>query len=265
MPPRWDAEIAYEALAPAYDEFTAHHNFDLWLERLLPELARHGLSGRRLLDVGCGTGKSFVGMLDRGWEVVGCDISSAMLDVARIRSDGRAQLFTADMRELPDFGQFDLVWALTDSVNYLLSTDELAAALQGMGRNLATDGLLLFDVSTLFTYRTFFAETATVEKAGRRLVWRGQTSPNADPGSMCEARFESEGTGEQIESHVHRQRHFPESDVLAALERSGLECLDIFGHREDAVLQQPLDETAYEKAVYIAASKGRRRKERPVG
>lgn len=242
MPSRRDAEIAYEALAPAYDEFTADHDFELWLERLLPKLACHGLNGKLLLDVGCGTGKSFMGMLDRGWKVVGCDISPAMLEVARATSAGRARLVVADMRELPDFGRFDLVWALTDAVNYLLSADELAAALHGMRRNLAVHGLLLFDVSTLLTYRTFFAESAAVEKDGRRLIWEGQMSADVAPGSLCEARFESKGHGEHIETHVHRQRHFPEADVLAALERADLECIDVFGHREDAILQQPLDE-----------------------
>src|SRR6476659_3724746 len=49
-PPRW-AEIAYEAIAPAYDDFTAHHDYDLWLGELLPKLEKHGIPGRRLLDV----------------------------------------------------------------------------------------------------------------------------------------------------------------------------------------------------------------------
>ena len=43
-----------------------------------------------------------------------------------------------------------------------------------------------------------------------------------------------------IEPEMHRQRHFPEAEVLAALEGAGLECLDVYGHGEDAVLQQPL-------------------------
>jgi SAM-dependent methyltransferase len=253
---RRDAEIAYEALAPAYDEFTSAHDFGLWLANLLPELERHGLQGNQLLDVGCGTGKSFLEMLDRGWDVVGCDISPAMLEVARVNSAGRARLVAADMRQLPDLGHFDLVWALTDAVSYLLSTDELVEALRGMRRNLATDGLLMFDVNTLRTYRTFFAETVTIEKNGWRLVWRGQTPPDVEPASICEALFESEGAGKQVEAHVHRQRHFPETDVLAALGQAGLECLDVFGHGEDAVLRQPVDELAHDKAVYIARRAG---------
>ncbi len=54
------ARAAYDRMAPYYDRFTAHHDYDAWT-RTLERLARgHGLHGRRLLDVGCGTGKSFL-------------------------------------------------------------------------------------------------------------------------------------------------------------------------------------------------------------
>ena len=51
------------------------------------------------------------------------------------------------MLELPRFGEFDLVWALDDAINYLLSAEELERALTGMRANLAPTGLLLFDVN----------------------------------------------------------------------------------------------------------------------
>jgi SAM-dependent methyltransferase len=249
------AEQAYEAIAPVYDDFTAHHNYELWLGELLPELRRHGLSGNRLLDVGCGTGKSFLPMLGRGWEVTACDISPSMLELARGKAGEAVRLTVADMRELPVFGEFDLVWALDDAVNYLLSTEELAAALRGMRANLAPGGLLMFDVNTLQTYRTFFAETETVERDGLRLVWHGQGSSDVPPGWISEARFEVEpgsATKGKVETHVHKQRHFPEAEVLATIEVAGLRCLDVFGHGHDAVLKQPVEELVHAKAVYIA-------------
>jgi SAM-dependent methyltransferase len=249
---RW-AEQAYEAIAPVYDDFTAHHNYEMWLGNLLPQLQRHGLHGRRLLDVGCGTGKSFLPMLERGWDVTACDISASMLELAWAKTRGGVKLSVADMRELPAFGEFDLVWALDDAVNYLLSEEELGQALAGMRANLASGGLLMFDLNTLQTYRTFFAETDTVERDGRRLVWRGQAPADAAPGSISEARFEVEApAGMEVETHVHRQRHFPEAVVLAELERAGLECLEVFGHGTDAVLKQPVDELEHSKVVYIA-------------
>ncbi|HXV04888.1 MAG TPA: methyltransferase domain-containing protein [Solirubrobacterales bacterium] len=255
---RW-AEHAYEAIAPVYDDFTAHHDYELWLGNLLPELRRHGLREEgRLLDVGCGTGKSFLPMLERGWEVTGCDISASMLARAQAKAGAGARLLVADMRELPPLGEFDLVWALDDAVNYLLSGVELGEALAGMRANLAPGGLLTFDVNTLHSYRTFFAETQVVESDGLRLIWRGQAAPDVPPCSICESRFEveavdsGEGAGNPIETHLHRQRHFPEAEVLELLEGAGLVCLDVFGHGFDAVPQQPLDELEHTKAVYIA-------------
>ena len=86
-----------------------------------------------------------------------------------------------------------------------------------------------------------------VERHGRRLVWRGQGEPRARaPGTICEASFEveirSRARHEAIGTEMHRQRHFPEAEVLAALERAGLECLEVFGHGDDAIPKQPLDD-----------------------
>jgi len=116
-----------------------------------------------VLDVGCGTGKSFLPMLPRGWEVTGCDISPAMLALAEEKAHCGVELVVSDMRELPSFGEFDLVWALDDAINYLPSVEELESALRGMRDNLAETGLLLFDVNELLVYRTVFAETEEIE------------------------------------------------------------------------------------------------------
>jgi SAM-dependent methyltransferase len=253
--PRW-AEIAYEAIAPFYDDFTAHHDYELWLGNLLPELKRHGLKGDRLLDVACGTGKSFIPMLNRAWKVTASDISASMVELARSKVGDAADLSVADMRDLPSFGEFDLVWCLDDAINYLLSGEELSLALAGMRRNLGPDGLLMFDVNSLEAYRTFFAEEVGVERDGRRLVWKGRSSPDVGPSSISEASFEvlpAEGEdGPRITPEMHRQRHFPEAEVLARLEAAGLECLEVFGHGEDAVLRQPFEDEIHSKAVYIS-------------
>lgn len=245
-----DAKATYEAMASVYDIFTAHYDDELWIGELVSALERNGLSGERLLDVACGTGKSFLPMLDRGWEVTACDISPAMLARARAKVGEEVPLSVADMRGLPEIGKFDLVWALDDSINYLLSQDELLEALSRMGANLAPGGLLLFDVNTLVAYRSFFAETAVVERAGRRLVWRGQTASDAEPGSICEAILEE--AGGPTKTHEHRQRHFADAEIRSAVKRAGLALVDVYGLYTDAILRQPLDEGAHTKAVYIA-------------
>jgi hypothetical protein len=153
------------------------------------------------------------------------------------------------MRALPDLGRFDLVWALNDAVNYVLSTEELQATMAGLKRNLAPDGVALFDLNTPVTYRTLFSQVVVVERNGRRLIWEGQSGPDeVRPNSIHEARFEVEGEAES--RHVHQQRHFTEAEVLASIEATGLRCDGIFGELGGA-LSAPIDEEKHTKAVYL--------------
>jgi SAM-dependent methyltransferase len=251
----WDltAQAAYDAMAAAYDEFTANHDFELWLGNLIPLLERHGLSGHRLLDVACGTGKSLIPMLDRDWEVVGCDLSPGMVARARTKVGHRAPISVADMRTIPAFGEFDLVWCLTDAVNYLLGEKELAQAMSGFAKNLAEGGLVAFDINTVKAYRTFFAEETVIERSGRRLCWQGLVDASTfSPGSIAEARFSDSLEPDSQTLPLHRQRHFPVAEVLAALEKAQLECVGVYGIHYDAIPHQPLEEESHTKAVYIA-------------
>ncbi len=251
-PPRDHARDAYEHIAPYYDRFTAHHDYELWLGNLLAAARPLGLEGRRLLDVACGTGKSFLPMLERGWEVTATDISPAMAKLAAAKSAGAASVGVADMRTLPHLGAFDLVWCLDDAVNYLGDDTELGLALGAIADNLAPTGLLIFDTNTLLTYRSFFAETQVHRLGEVRLVWRGRCRSDAPPGCEAEASFEVVNADGTSDTAVHRQRHFPAEQVADCLERAGLRLLELFGHGFDARLEQPLDESRHTKAVYIA-------------
>jgi len=56
-----------------------------WLKRLLPYLVnRYDLQGKRILDLGCGTGELAVRMNLLGFETVGLDVNERTLDLAKI-------------------------------------------------------------------------------------------------------------------------------------------------------------------------------------
>ena len=248
MPSADSGHATYEAFAPLYDAYTAGYQAERWTGRLEAKALAFETHGRRLLDVGCGTGKSFIPMLERGWSAVGCDVSPAMLEVAREKVGDSVRLEVADARELPLFGAFDLVWAINDTLNYLLDAEELCSALVGMKANLADDGVVLFDLNTLSTFRASYIGRYAREQDGREMSWTGMEE-EIEPGAIGEARFEV--AGDPGATHIHRQRHFPESEALATIERAGLTCLEVWGDYEGEQ-SKPLDEEHHQKAIYLA-------------
>jgi SAM-dependent methyltransferase len=249
------AEVAYEAMAPAYEEFTAHHDHQRWISMLLSLGKAHGLQGGLALDIGCGTGKTIVPLLDHGWQVTACDLSPSMVKLARTKIGPSVSIDVADVRDMPSFGAFQLVLCVDDVLNYLLSQAELERALTCIAANLAPDGLLLFDSNTLTTYRTFFSEQVEVLSHDRTLIWEGLSSGRVGSGDISEAAFRVEGhpsSNSSVIYAVHRQRHHPEDEVRTAISVAGLELLAIYGHRHDAIPEQPLDEQEHTKAIYIS-------------
>ncbi len=97
----------------------------------LPELK----IGSRVLDIGCGTGSTLIRAIDRGWDVVGVDISASALDITGKRLDQRG--LECDLRvlditdDVSDLGKFDLIFC-----HYILG------ALGKVARDLASSNIV---------------------------------------------------------------------------------------------------------------------------
>ncbi|HLY50075.1 MAG TPA: class I SAM-dependent methyltransferase [Solirubrobacteraceae bacterium] len=251
------AGAEYDLIAPFYDRFTADYAYEPWIDAIERRAVAHGLSGKRALDLACGTGKSTLPLHTRGYSVRGCDISEGMVECARSRLPELADAFTvADMRDLPELGEFDLVLCLDDAVNYLLDDGELEAAFAGVARLLAPGGIFAFDVNSLLTYRTCFAETELREAPGILFAWRGEATQSLQPAEGASATVEifaqrDDGLWER-RTMRHVQRHHPEQALRSALERAGLSCCAVLGQRPGAILEADADEDSHIKLVYFA-------------
>lgn len=242
---------AYDAIAPYYDDVTSDHDYELWTGELERVARLHGLSGTRLLDVACGTGKSFLPFLARGWEVHACDISAGMVAKAALKAGDRVDLRVIDMRSLPRLGSFDLITCLDDAVNYLDGPDELARAFGGMRRNLAPGGLVVFDCTTLHAYRTCFTSVSQRGGPGGGYTWRGEARVDLEPGAAVPFSIELPGDGAPVVSR-HCQRHHPPALIRRALADAGLEVAGLYGHGFDGRPRPGLDELVHTKAIYVA-------------
>lgn len=246
---------AYESLASIYDDFNHRNDYEMWIgEVLLPELLSHGLQAPgAVLDIGCGTGRAFPPLLERGWDIWGCDISPAMVEIARERFGSRVRLSVADMRRLPALGSFDLVLAMNDTVNHLLTDRDLHRAMAGFAGNLSPGGLVVFDCNTRAVFRKLFAdaERRVVERGGRRWIWQGMGEDDR--------MFSAQISGDSIDPITITERHFSRREVEGALEAAGLRCRGVLGQREAdgrVILREQADDERDGKLVYVASRAG---------
>lgn len=107
--------------------------------------ARHGV--REIVDLACGTGKMSELLLRRGYDVVGVDASSEMLNIARQKC--KAAFICQDMRKLSLAHRADMAVCVNDGVNYLKPT-ELAPFFARVADGLKVGAPFVFDVSSPF-------------------------------------------------------------------------------------------------------------------
>ncbi|MET7638248.1 class I SAM-dependent methyltransferase [Streptomyces sp. NPDC005438] len=130
---------AFDSIGDRYDEAFPHKEGQIasgqWLADSLP-------TGSLVLDLGCGTGQPTARQLvDAGHRVVGVDLSSEMIRLARANVP-EAQFHQVDIVDLEDLreGPFDGMAAFFSLL--MLNRDEIPDILELLRRQLVENGLL---------------------------------------------------------------------------------------------------------------------------
>lgn len=108
---------------------------------------------KNLLDVACGEGSFCVEMAKKGWAVTGVDQSEEMLRLANHRAKKekvKVNFQNQDMRFIDYNNEFDLATCWFDSLNYLISNNDLQSAFNNISRSLKPNGWFLFDMNTIY-------------------------------------------------------------------------------------------------------------------
>jgi SAM-dependent methyltransferase len=104
--------------------------------------------GGALLDLACGTGRHAIELARRGYEVVGFDLSLAMLARAGDEAQDRGaklNFVQGDMRDMTFEEQFDGVYCWNTSFGYF-EEEKNAQVIDRVHRSLKSGGLFLLDV-----------------------------------------------------------------------------------------------------------------------
>lgn len=142
--------------ARIYERLSAIYDLDWgdWSHQYVA-FVRHALQQEkmdkaRIIDLACGTGNLAIELARIGYSVLGADISPEMIEVAKCKADGAdsPRFKVANMASLHIDGEFDCATCTFDSLNYLLSLEQVRAMFGGVGRILAPRGLFIFDCVT---------------------------------------------------------------------------------------------------------------------
>ncbi|EDN68303.1 methyltransferase [Beggiatoa sp. PS] len=113
---------------------------------------------KRILDIGCGTGRHAIELAKRGYTVTGIDLSESQLNRAKQKAQAEKVDITfqqADARHLQFSNEFDLAIMLCEGGFSLMETDEMNFAIL----NSATQALKVKDNSFLAHSMYYFLFT----------------------------------------------------------------------------------------------------------
>jgi len=110
---------------------------------------------KRILDIGCGTGRHAIELAKRGYDVTGIDLSESQLNRAMEKAkqeNVNINFLQADARELNFNNEFDLVIMLCEGAFPLMESDEMNfEILKNAGQSLKKEGkFILTTLNALF-------------------------------------------------------------------------------------------------------------------
>ena len=198
---------AYAALAQVYDSLMPAQAYPAWAESCDALFRPRGL--HTVLDLACGTGRLSWLLAEKGYEVIGADLSSDMLSEAMAAGEGRSvplrpMFICQAMEELDLYGTVQAVVCSMDGMNYL-EPEALKEAVRRVRLFLEPGGVFFFDVHTpeklhSLDGRTFFSES---EEAF--CVWSAACPPRAESCEYAIEVFTRAGKLWKRSSEEHRE------------------------------------------------------------
>ncbi len=197
---------------------------------ILATLGERGLRDGLVVDLGCGSGLLAQPLVRAGYDVLGVDLSPAMVALARRRVP-RARFVVGSLLDV-ELPPCVAVTSLGECLNYAFDARAGAAGVARLCRRvhaaLAPGGVFVFDVATPGRG----AGAPVRHRAGRG--WEVVSEAAEDPRKRLLTRrittFRQVGRLYRRSVEVHRLRLYPAQEVLAALRRAGFRARRLRGY-----------------------------------
>ena len=226
--------MIYDLLAPVYDEINRELDYKSWadfIERTAVEKLGH--KPELVLDLATGTGSMALELAGLGYDVIGVDISTEMLGVAKERAEklGLNLLWLCqDMREFELYGTVDLAVSTLDSINHLTSDKDLKKCFSLVHNYLNPDGIFIFDVNGRFKFENIYGNQSYVmETDDSFCVWQNDYNPKTKLCRFYITLFKElqDGSYERFDE-IQTEKSYRLCDLKRALLSQGFEFLGAY-------------------------------------
>jgi 2-polyprenyl-3-methyl-5-hydroxy-6-metoxy-1,4-benzoquinol methylase len=137
-------------------------------DAMVKAVGMHVPAGKRVVDIGCGTGEIAIALHDAGYEVTGLDISAAMIEKFNINKQDRdIPIIKGDIFALEPDHMFDVATARYVFSHY----DDFALLLTHIAAHVEPGGLIIFDSFSTDAVRRSSAAAGLSRKSFGRKVY----------------------------------------------------------------------------------------------
>jgi SAM-dependent methyltransferase len=222
---------AYTEFARVYDRFMDNVPYEEWCDYICNILSSKGINDGLVLDLGCGTGVMTRLLRDKGYDMIGIDLSAEMLEIAREQDDTGILYLQQDMREFELYGTVSAIVCLCDSMNYLLEEQDLAQVFSLVHNYLDPGGIFIFDMNTLYKYQEVIGDATICEnREHESFIWENYFDEETCINEYALTLFieQEQGLFARYEE-FHYQRAYEIEKVKALIKQSGLKLLAVYG------------------------------------
>jgi ubiquinone/menaquinone biosynthesis C-methylase UbiE len=223
-----ESVLPYSRLAEIYDHVMRHVDYVHWASYVESLFNRHLSLPEQVLDLACGTGSLAIELHRRGYEVSGADGCLEMLSEGRKKASNLGypiSFFHRNLLDLHDMPTFDAVLCLYDSINYMMTLEDMATAFEMVGKVIKPGGLFVFDACTESNSLQHFNDMKEEDIGDGFSYVRHSYFKAGIQFNQFDIHFEAEDERAQ---EVHQQRIYALSDIKAVLEASPFEVEGIY-------------------------------------
>jgi len=226
----------FKQYASYYDSLYRNKDYEKecdFLERIFEKYSSKKIHS--VIDIGCGTGSHDLALDKRGYAVVGIDLSSEMVEIAKEKIKNKKtqlEFFQGDARRFDLGKKFDAAISMVAVLSYQITNEEIISSFKRARCHLDAGSLFIFDV--------WFGPAVLVQKPcdrfnfmekGDKKIIRLTTSDFHLLSQTVDVKYKLFTiSGDKIldeTNEVHKIRFLFPQEIKSYLAQSGFEVLDM--------------------------------------